>query len=96
MKFEWNPEKSRINQMKHGVSFDEAVKVFDADEVALHLYDEAHSDYEDRFITIGPIQGGLVLVVWTERVEDITRIISARWATPREQRIYRRQMERLQ
>jgi putative transcriptional regulator len=31
-------------------------------------------------IAIGPITRGLVLVVWTERDEDILRIISARWA----------------
>ncbi len=93
MEFEWDPEKNRTNQKKHGVSFEEAVSVFDADDEALELSDEHHSDFEDRFITIGPIQGGLVLVVWTERVDEIIRVISARWATPNERRLYHRQME---
>ena len=93
MKFEWDPEKSRTNQQKHGVSFDDAVRVFEADDEALELFDELHSDFEDRFITIGPIRGGLVLVVWTERLEDIIRVISARWATLAERRLYQRHME---
>ncbi len=63
MKFEWDPEKNRANQSKHGVSFEDAVRVFDADEEALELFDEGHSDFEDRFITIGPIEDGLALVV---------------------------------
>ncbi len=93
MNFDWDSEKNRRNQKQHGLSFEDAVKVFDAEDQALELFDEDHSDFEDRFITIGPIQGGLVLVVWTERVDDIIRVISARWATPGERRLYRRHME---
>src|SRR5688500_8046474 len=33
------------------------------------------------------------LVVWTERDEDVVRIISARWATRREQTLYRNTLE---
>jgi len=29
MRFEWNVEKDRINQPKHGLSFDTALLVFD-------------------------------------------------------------------
>lgn len=94
MKFEWDPAKSRMNQQKRGVSFDDAVRVFETDDEALDLFAEQHSDPEDRFITIGPIQGGLVLVVWTERLEDTIRVISARWATPTERRLYHRRMEK--
>ena len=54
----------------------------------LEIFDDAHSDFEDRFIAIGPIRRGLVLVVWTERDEETIRIISARWATKREERFY--------
>ena len=43
-----------------------------------------HSDEEDRFIAIGPIERGLVLVVYTERDTETVRLISARWATKRE------------
>jgi putative transcriptional regulator len=47
----------------------------------LELYDGEHSQLEERFIAIGPIRRGLVLVVYTERSEETVRIISARWAT---------------
>jgi uncharacterized DUF497 family protein len=43
---------------------------------------------EERFIAIGPISRGLVLVVYTERSEDTVRIISARWASKRERTLY--------
>ena len=59
----------------------------------LELFDAAHSVEEDRFIAIGPIRRGLVLLVWTERDEDVVRIISARWATGSERRRYHAYME---
>ncbi len=59
----------------------------------LEVFDEVHSDAEDRFIAIGPIRLGVVLVVWTAPEEDTTRIISARWATKREQAHYQSFME---
>lgn len=54
----------------------------------MEIYDAAHSFDEDRFIAVGPIDQGIVLVVWTERDEDMIRILSARWATPRERGLY--------
>jgi uncharacterized DUF497 family protein len=53
------------------------------------MFDEAHSDDEDRFISIGPGANGVLLVVFTEPDEDTTRIISARLATKNEVRMYR-------
>ena len=93
MKFEWDPKKNRADQGKHGLGFEDAVRVFDADGEALELSDDRHSDDEERFITIGPIHGGLVLVAWTEMVDDIIRVISARWATPSERRLHHRHMD---
>jgi uncharacterized DUF497 family protein len=37
----------------------------------------------------------LVLVVWTERADDIVRIISAWWATRAEQELYAEYVENL-
>ena len=45
------------------------------------IYDEEHSDEENRFIAVGPIERGLVIVVCTEREDDGLRIVSARMAT---------------
>lgn len=61
----------------------------------LEIFDEAHSVTEERFIAIGPIGDGVVLVVYTEVEEDTMRIISARMATNRERTLYRTRMKRL-
>ena len=54
----------------------------------LEIFDGAHSDEEERFIAVGPVQRGIVVVVWVERVEDVVRIISARFATPNERGLF--------
>lgn len=84
----WDPNKNTANIKKHGVSFEEAQALFLSDEPFLEIYDEDHSRTEERYIAIGPITRGLVLVVWTEWEDDITRIISARWVTPAERLQY--------
>lgn len=88
MRFEWDARKERQNITKHGVSFKEAEELFTSKVDFLELYDAEHSDLEDRFIAIGPIRRGLVLVVFTERVEDTIRFISARWASKSEHLLY--------
>lgn len=52
MKFEWDPVKNARNFRKHKVDFEEAKYVF-RDEMALELYEEEHSEKEDRYIIIG-------------------------------------------
>jgi len=59
------------------------------------VYDVEHSVTEDRFKSIGPIRRGLVLVVWTERTDDLVRIISAWWATKTEEELYAEYLESL-
>jgi uncharacterized protein len=86
--FEWDEAKNLANQRKHGLSFEEASGVFRS---ASHLefFDDHHSELEDRFVTVGQIARGVVLVVWTERDDDTVRIISARYATKREAAAFR-------
>ena len=88
--FEWDPKKDEANKEKHGLSFDEAAELFTSDTDFLEIYDGDHSDEEDRFIAIGPIHTGLVVVVYTERQDDIIRIVSARKATKKEVELYRK------
>jgi len=88
VKVGWDDAKNLANQRKHGVSFEEASELFRSDADYLEIYDHDHSVAEDRFIAIGPVRRGLVLIIWTERDEDAIRIISARWATKHEQTLY--------
>lgn len=56
MLFEWDENKEKINISKHGLDFSTAALVF-RDQNRLEWFDELHSDYEDRYITIGEING---------------------------------------
>lgn len=85
LRFEWNQRKSRLNQRKHGVGFEEATTVF-YDEYARLIDDPEHSEDEDRFVLLG-ISAKLRLLVVCHCYRDaqhIIRIISARKATRRE------------
>lgn len=93
VKVEWDAAKNRENLRKHGISFEEAEELFVSSSDYLEIFDVAHSEFEDRFIAIGPVARGLVLVVWTERDETTIRIISARWANEREQALYHSYMD---
>ena len=87
--FEWDEEKAATNLKKHQVSFEEARTVFN-DPMSITILDPDHSMEEERFIDIGlSSTGHLLVVVYTERGENI-RLISCRKATRQEQRAYER------
>lgn len=85
MKFEWDEEKNTKNRIKHKISFETAAHVFD-DPECIEMYDFEHSISEDRYIALGKV-GEVLFVVYTER-KDAVRLISARFATKAERRIY--------
>ena len=89
MRVVWDDSKSAANLRKHGVSFEEAGELLAHADECLEIFDDAHSGEEDRFIAIGPVARGLILVVYTERDEETVRLISARWATKGETEMYR-------
>jgi len=90
LRFEWDPEKARSNQRKHGVTFETAVRVF-SDPFALVEQDRIENG-EYRWQTTGMVDGALVLLVaHADQEEDgieVIRIISARRATSGERRRY--------
>ena len=88
MKFEWDTKKDQLNLKKHGVSFKEASRLFTGRADHLELFDNLHSEDEDRFIAIGPIIKGIIVVVYIERDFDTIRIISARKATRTERTMF--------
>jgi hypothetical protein len=93
--FEWDEAKDLSNQRKHGLSFFEARRLFESAAEVLEIFDADHSDLDDRFISIGPIDRGLVVVVYTEPEEGVIRIIGARLANKRERALYRSQMDQI-
>ena len=89
--FQWDEQKNKINQQKHGISFEEAESVF-FDDYAIQFWDEDHSQEEERFLLLGiSSKMRILIVVHCFREEDsIIRIISARKATKNENQEYRR------
>ncbi len=88
MQFEWDDKKEIQNIKKHGISFSMAARVF-GDDNRLEFFDKKHSEFENRYITIGLVKGilAVVFVSYTER-ENTIRIISARLATKKEKERY--------
>ena len=90
--FEWDPAKEQRNIRRRRLSFRRAASVF-RDPKQLTLYDESHSEREERWITLGLDSSGILLVVVhtfeqvSEEVYNI-RIISARKADALEDHQY--------
>jgi uncharacterized DUF497 family protein len=85
MDYEWDKRKAQANLQKHGIDFADAVAVLE-DNSAVTIED--HYPSEERFITIGlDALGRILVVIYTWRGDRI-RLISARKATPREQKQY--------
>ena len=98
MRFEWDGDKNRINQLKHGgIAFESAALVFN-DPHAIFREDRIVAG-EQRWHAIGAVEGAVLLVVHVYRMEnengkeEIIRIISAREADKRERRIYVQQAD---
>jgi len=90
LSFAWDERKNSANRRKHGVGFEEAVSAF-FDPDAAELYDDEHSEWEDRFLLIGLSSRLRILLVCHcfREAESVIRIISARRATARERAFYR-------
>lgn len=91
--FEWDEEKNRSNHSKHGVTFEQATQAF-YDPRLLSIPDRIVNG-EQRWHGIGLIRGVLMLLavhtVQDEQGVEVVRIISARPANKREERLYARE-----
>ena len=74
MKFEWDDEKRQQNTSKHGVDLIHTALIFE--EPTLTKIDDRLDYGEERFISIGLVNGTAFVVVHTQRGENI-RLISA-------------------
>ncbi|MDO8812614.1 MAG: BrnT family toxin [Gallionella sp.] len=88
----WDANKAQSNIAKHGVTFAHAATVV-LDPLAMTVFDEEHSQSEERWFTLGMSSAGKLLAVshtyqsaGLARVQ--VRIISAREATHAEREQY--------
>lgn len=86
MIFEWDEAKRFINLEKHGVDFVDASKMWDG--IMLVAEDTRREYGESRYVGTGRIEGRVMVVVYTNRSENVVRIISLRKANSRETRSY--------
>ncbi|MDM8568525.1 BrnT family toxin [Thiotrichales bacterium HSG1] len=83
--FEWDAKKAKTNIHKHKINFERAATIF-RDSNALSIVDEEHSEYEERWVTIGLDNNGVLLSI-VHTFNNINkslckiRVISARKAT---------------
>lgn len=92
LEFTWDPVKAASNLTKHAVTFEQGATVL-LDALALTVFDVEHSEFEERWFTLGLSSDGKLLAVshtYTPANAGSARmrIISAREATRNERRQY--------
>ena len=90
IKFRWSEAKRSSNLRDHGLDFGDAERVFAG--LTFTFEDDRFSYCEQRFVTLGLLEGLPVSLVHTETLHEI-RVISFRKATAREARIYFEQID---
>jgi uncharacterized DUF497 family protein len=86
MQYEWDEKKRQINLQQHGIDFADLSPLFAGELVILE--DDRYEYGERRFIAFGQLSGRLIAVAFTERGEDVIRLISARKASKHETKQY--------
>ena len=82
--FEFDPIKSATNKIKHGIDFEESIKLWnDPNRIVI----EARTVDEKRFMMIAELNGTIWSAIYTVRIES-TRIISVRRSRENEKEIY--------
>jgi uncharacterized protein len=92
LEFTWDPTKAASNLAKHGVAFAQGATVF-ADALALTVFDHDHSEFEDRWFTLGMDSAGKLLALShtyaaTGPASARVRLISVRPTTRNERQQY--------
>ena len=80
--FEWDTEKNLLNQIKHGIAFEEAVLAFD-DQNKIIKPDLTHSEGEDCYFCFGRIHDRIATVRFTYRGSVIRIYGAAYWRNGR-------------
>jgi uncharacterized DUF497 family protein len=81
----YDPAKRKLKLRKHGIDLAECDGVFD--EPMLTREDDREAYGEQRLISLGRLRARVVVLVWTDRVDE-PHLISCREAKPHEQEAY--------
>lgn len=68
MGYEWDAENADAHLKKHGVSFERGSHIFD--NPVLEREDARIAYGEPRIIALGEVDGGVLVVVYTQRADN--------------------------
>lgn len=81
----FDPTKRDATRQKRGLDFARCEEIFEGPHLTI---EDDRIDYgEVRYLTIGVLDGRMIIFVWTPRGDD-QRVISMRKANDREQALY--------
>jgi len=86
MAYSWNEDKNRSNIKRHGIAFEDAMRIFEGPTV--ECVDDRFEYGEIRIYAIGLVNSLEITVIYTDLDNDERRIISAWRAEPHERRAY--------
>ncbi|MFM9864567.1 MAG: BrnT family toxin [Micropepsaceae bacterium] len=94
LRYTWSARKNETNIRKHGISFVDAVRIF---ETAIVETIDDREDYgETRIQAIGLLEGKEIYLVYVDEDEETRRVISARKAERHERQAYWETLARTQ
>jgi uncharacterized DUF497 family protein len=80
--FEWDEQKNAANIHKHGFDFTDAWEIF---ESPMLTAPDTREDYgEERWVGIGFLRERIVVIVFSQRSDELIRVISLRKALKHE------------
>jgi uncharacterized DUF497 family protein len=91
MRYSWDEKKSRRNLARHGIAFEDAVRIFEGP--TLEQVDDRYDYGETRVYAIGLANGLEITVIYADTKNDQRRIISAWRAERQERRAYWQNIE---
>jgi uncharacterized protein len=83
MNFTWDAQKAQKVLEERGIGFEDAIRIFAGDRLEIR----SHQNDEERWLTVGELEGRCIALVFTRRDKTI-RIITARRARKNEERAY--------
>jgi uncharacterized protein len=91
VRFTWEPNKNRRNVRRHGLAFQDAMRIFEGPTV--QRVDDRFDYGETRTYAIGVVNGLEITVIYTDRENGERRLISAWRSEPHERRYYWQRLE---
>jgi uncharacterized protein len=91
MRYTWDEKKNRRKLALHGISFADAVRIFEGPTV--ERIDDRFDYGETRVYAIGLVNGREITVIYADRKNNERRIISAWRSEPHERRHYWQNLE---